>query len=218
MNITDLKMTKIENYCRNIMNSNASNGHGFDHVKRVEALALKIAENTSANIDIKRLQLIALMHDLDDKKLSPHTYAHKTNARGCMCLFKIPEKEAIEIIEDLKCISFSDHKEARNIETMCVQDADRIDSLGVVGFVRACEYGATHNNTFFDPNKKYKSDIWTDNEGADPNTAETTIDFQIRKSYQVVKSMNTDYGKQLAKQRYRDMRTVIDAYLKELIN
>lgn len=218
MNITNLKMSEIENYCRNIMNSNASNGHGFDHVKRVEALALKIAENTPGNIDMKRLQLVALMHDLDDKKLSPLTHLFKTNARECMRLHEIPEKEAVEIIEDLKCISFSDHKEARNIETMCVQDADRIDSLGVIGFVRACEYGATHGNTFFDSNKKYKSDIWADNEGADPNTAETTIEFQIRKSYQVVKGMNTDYGKQLAEQRYRDMRTVIDAYLKELIN
>lgn len=218
MNITNLKITEIENYCRNIMNSNASNGHGFDHVKRVEALALKIAENTPGDIDMKHLQLIALMHDLDDKKLSPLTHTHKTNARECMRLHEIPEKEAVEIIEDLKCISFSDHKEARNIETMCVQDADRIDSLGVIGFVRACEYGATHGNTFFDANKKYKSDIWTDNEGADPNTAETTIDFQIRKSYQVVKGMNTDYGKQLAKKRYRDMQAVIDAYLKELMS
>lgn len=57
-------------------------GHDYHHTMRVYRLAVQIAKQENADVQI--VQLTALLHDVDDAKLSPETYAAKKNAVAFM--------------------------------------------------------------------------------------------------------------------------------------
>ena len=50
-------------------------GYDYFHALRVYRMATRIAEHENA--DLKIVQLAALLHDVDDIKLSPKTYVNK---------------------------------------------------------------------------------------------------------------------------------------------
>ena len=55
-------------------------GHDYFHTMRVYKTTLQIAKKEGGNAAIA--SLIALLHDVDDIKISPNTSANKDNARG----------------------------------------------------------------------------------------------------------------------------------------
>lgn len=64
-------------FVKNTFNDDYS-GHDYFHTLRVYKMATRIAEQENANLII--VQLAALLHDVDDIKLSPETYVNKDKA------------------------------------------------------------------------------------------------------------------------------------------
>lgn len=174
--------------------------HNFQHVSRVKDLATKIAisQNLTKN-DIFEVQLGALLHDVNDSK---YTSNHKSQEDIIQSLYQgIMNQTIIDNIIRIAC-NTSLSKEvktpklrndsAKCIKLQCVQDADRIESLGAIGISRYLKYGISHKNSELE-------DIMENMEWR------TTI---------LIDRINTPYGKELAKQKYELIKMFIDDYKK----
>ena len=75
---------------------NEFSGHDYFHTLRVFRLATHIAMAEKA--DLKIVQLAALLHDVDDRKLSPETCEGKENARRFLAENQVDDVTAEKII------------------------------------------------------------------------------------------------------------------------
>ena len=85
---------------------NEYSGHDWFHTLRVFKTATRIAEAEGA--DLVTVQLAALLHDVDDRKLSPKTYEDKANARTFLSANNVDESKIDEICRIIGEISFAE--------------------------------------------------------------------------------------------------------------
>lgn len=131
-------------FVRNLFHNDYS-GHDHFHTLRVYKMATRIAEQENSNLII--VQLAALLHDVDDIKLSPEIYANKDRAVSFLRKHGISETMIKTICNIIEEVSFrgTDSTVPETIEGKCVQDADRLDAMGAIGIARAFAYGGNHN-------------------------------------------------------------------------
>ena len=185
-------------YARKIFEGDAS-GHDFDHTMRVFHMATTIAREENA--DLETVQLAALLHDVDDRKLSPQTYEHKDNAVRFLRDNSVEEDKIRTIVEMNSQISFSAGNGAPStLEGMCVQDADRLDAIGAIGIGRAFAFGSSRGRRIHDP------------EGKDTTT---TIQHFYDKLLLLKDRMNTATGKNLANMRHQFMESFLQQFYAE---
>ena len=185
-------------YARKIFEGDAS-GHDFDHTMRVFHMATTIAREENA--DLETVQLAALLHDVDDRKLSPQTCENKDNAVSFLRENVVNQGKIKEIIQIISQISFSaGNGTPSTLEGMCVQDADRLDAIGAIGIGRAFAFGGSRGRRIHDP------------EGKDTTT---TIQHFYDKLLLLKDRMNTATGKTLAHQRHRFMEDFLQQFYDE---
>lgn len=187
-------------------------GHDYFHTLRVYKMAAKIAERENANLTI--VQLAALLHDVDDIKLSPETYANKDRAVDFLKKHNVSETMIEAICNIIDEVSFrgTDSTAPETIEGKCVQDADRLDAMGAIGIARAFAYGGNHHRIIYDPEIK---PTVTMNAGQYQSHISTTINHFYEKLFQLKDLMNTDTAKRIAGQRENYMKLYLSEFLDE---
>ena len=190
---------------------NDFSGHDYFHTLRVFKMATHIAECEGANVEI--VQLAALLHDVDDRKLSPETYQTQANARAFLLSNKVDESVVENICQIIREISFgANHSSPATLEGKCVQDADRLDAIGAIGIARAFAYGGNHNRQMYNPEIKPNLNMTKEEYR---NSESTTINHFYEKLFKLTSLMNTQTAIQIAKDREAYMKDFVSKFMEE---
>jgi uncharacterized protein len=193
-------MTEAESaalrYAREFFKGDAS-GHDFSHTERVYRTALRLAEEERA--DRETVALAALLHDVDDRKISPETAESKKNAAAFLKSHGVDDKKAAQVLEIIGDISFSGGRVPGTIEGKCVQDADRLDAVGAVGIARTFAFGGSRGRAIYD----------------EDNIAECSIGHFYDKLLKLKDLMNTESARAIAQERDSFMRAFLDEFFDE---
>ena len=189
---------KAMDFARGIFAEDAS-GHDFDHTLRVYRMAVRIAEEEGA--DAQTVALAALLHDVDDRKLSPETWENKDRAAGFLRENGIDEGKISTILAIISQISFSaGNGRPDTLEGCCVQDADRLDALGAIGISRTFAFGGSRGRRMHDPE-------WMDKGSSIQHFYDKLLLLKDR--------MTTETGRKLAVERDAFMRAFLDQFYAE---
>jgi uncharacterized protein len=186
-------------------------GHDYHHTMRVYRLAMKIAEYENADKLI--VQLAALLHDVDDVKVSPETHTTKKNAVDFMRRNGVNDAVVNSVCRIIAEVSFAgtDSVVPSTIEGKCVQDADRLDAMGAIGIARAFAYGGSKGRKLYDP--EIKPLVNMSKEEYQQNQDSTSVNHFYEKLLLLKDMMNTETAKRIAEHR----QVVMENYLEEFI-
>lgn len=185
-----------EEFVKNFM-KNYDDSHNFAHVIRVKNMATIIAQSENlTNDEIFEIQLSALTHDINDHKYTTDLFAQETILEDFFKEFL--EKKIMQNVIKMACnVSLSKETalEYEGIKIICkklhcVQDADRIDSLGAIGITRYFAFGMYVN-------KSKISDI---------------IDNIDKRTSILIKHIKTKLGQKIANEKYMIIKAFLEDY------
>ncbi|MCQ2427944.1 MAG: HD domain-containing protein [Clostridia bacterium] len=207
----DRAVSETIEYIRGFFSKDFS-GHDYYHSMRVYKTAVRIAEKEGA--DTRTVALAALLHDVDDRKLSPETEKTKANAAGFLRNIGENEETVSEIIKIIGEVPFlgTDSGRPTSKEACCVQDADRLDAMGAIGIARTFAFGGSHGRAIYDPEippvlfmngEEYK------------NRVSHSVNHFYEKLLLLKNMMNTGEGKALAEKRDAFLREFLEEFYSE---
>lgn len=191
---------------------NDFSGHDYFHSLRVYKTALIIAKKENADLNI--VSLAALLHDVDDRKLSPQTHENKENAVSFLKNENVSDDIILRICSIIDEVSFNGNESVTpsSIEGKCVQDADRLDALGAIGIARTFAYGGSHNRAIHNPEINPVLDMC---ENEYKSSVSTSINHFYEKLFLLKDMMNTKFGESLAEKREKYMKSYIKQFMLE---
>ena len=203
-------LAETEQFIRNRFESEGS-GHDWWHIHRVRNLAMHLAKTEGGDLFI--IEMAALLHDLDDWKLSGNEDMKQT--RAWLESVEITHEKREKIIRIVSEISFKGagvETPTSSIEAAIVQDADRLDAIGAVGIARTFAYGGNKGRLLYHPEEKpemHNSFVAYQNSNA------PTINHFYEKLLLLKNRMNTTTAIEMAENRHRFMEKYLEQFFGE---
>ena len=134
-------------------------GHDLNHLRRVTSLALRLAEEESADTQI--VGAAALLHDLH--RLMELESGHYHSAEESLPLARSILEDVgfpIKLLDDvLYCIEHHEDysftkggvQSSLPIEAIIIQDADNLDAMGAIGIARCFMFSGAHDTPMGSP-------------------------------------------------------------------
>ncbi len=177
-------LQKVEIFAKK--NSLDDDIHGFEHVKRVYNLCLKIGKECDANLYI--LKIAAFLHDIGRLRVREdglkQNHAEVSAQMALKFLKKFEKelgKETIErILHAIRAHSFSNNIPPETLEAKVLSDADKLDALGAIGLYRTIGFTVKHRGNLRD-----------------------VIDHLEKKILNLREQMNLTTSKQVANERHK---------------
>lgn len=139
---------------------NESSGHDWRHIERVWRNACDIGKAEGA--DIQHVELAALLHDLDDWKVTGVAPGERPmRAEAIMRDLDLDSEVIDDVCHTIKVMDFKSSLEGQgdlSLEAQVVHDADKLDAVGAVGIARCFVFNGHIARPMFDP------DIFPDDE------------------------------------------------------
>lgn len=188
-------------------------GHDWFHIDRVRRMALRIGQTEGGDSFIT--EMAALLHDLDDWKLTGSEDDHPSRAEAWLSKCGVSIEPASQIVNVIKEVSYKGagiQTPVRSVEAAAVQDADRLDAMGAIGIARTFAYGGHKNRLIYDP---AIAPLMHDDFQAYKNSTAPTVNHFFEKLLLLKDRMNTQTARSIAEQRHRFMETFLEQFFNE---
>lgn len=190
-----------------------SSGHDWWHIYRVWKTALALCQQEPA--DVFTVELAALLHDLDDWKLSPSAAETPLRAAAWLRQMEIDPALSAHVCEIIRHLSYKGAGVENKISTLegrIVQDADRLDAIGAVGIGRAFAYGGHAGRPLYDPESPPQMHQSFEQYKA---SRSATINHFYEKLLLLKDRMNTPAAKKIAQERHAFMEQFLERFMSE---
>ncbi len=184
--------------------------HSKSHVERVYNLAVRIAKEENADLDV--VKAAVLLHDVarameDEGKIEDHATEGAKIARKVLEEADFPKEKIDKVIHCIEAHRFKKSMEAESSEAKILQDADRLDIIGAIGLARTFARGGWSNIPIYDPSipPKEKYD----------GKSLTSVNHIYEKILKVKDTINTNTAKKIAEDRYKFVEEFLERLLKE---
>ena len=213
---TDLEpaIASVARDVRDLLTGEGS-GHDWEHIARVWHTAKSFARQEKADPVV--VSLAALLHDVDDRKLTGDvtTETALPSARRIMAKAGIGD-DLIETVCGTICQT-GFHKSlksevARTVEAHILSDADQLDAIGAIGIARTFVYGASRQRPLFEPDSYPMTEFTAAQYDANRGS---TVNHFFEKLLKLRGMMFTDAGRQEAERRHRRMVSFLAALFEE---
>lgn len=157
--------------------------HDCGHIDRVVKIAVSLARDYSC--DLFLLQMVALLHDVEDSKLNVPDANDMSMFLDSLQLGYETKETILYILPFMSFSKFPVLPDDFPIEGKIVQDADRLDAIGAIGIGRTFLYGAFHNIPMY----------------SQDDSVPSTLKHFSEKLLKLHNYLYTDVAKQIAKKR-----------------
>lgn len=199
-----------QDYVRTALSGDAS-GHDWWHVYRVWSLARTIAQSEGA--DMLRVELAALLHDIDDWKFNGgDALAGGRRTKAWLEQQQAPADLVSDVVDIVDRVSFRGAgvaDEPLSLEGRIVQDADRLDALGAVGIARVFAFGGSAGRQIFDPTETPQLHRSAEDYRS---SGSSSITHFHEKLFLLKDRMHTAAGKRLAEERHAFMVSFVQRF------
>ncbi len=184
--------------------------HSKSHVERVYNLAVRIAKEENADLDI--VKAAALLHDIarameDEGKVEDHATEGAKMARKVLEEVRFPKEKIDKVTYCIGVHRFKKGVKAESLEAKILQDADRLDIIGAIGIARVFNRGGWGNIPIYDPSipPKEKYD----------GKSLTSVNHLYEKILKAKATINTNTAKEIAEERHKFVEQFLERFLKE---
>ena len=184
--------------------------HDRSHVERVYNLAVRIAREENADLDV--VKAASLLHDvartMEDKGII-EDHAVEGAKMACRILERVsfPESKIAAVAACIEAHRFRNGFRPKTLEAMILQDADRLDVIGAVGIARLFSRSGWENTPIHDPMIQPKEKY--DGESL------TSVNHIYEKVLKIKDTLNTDSAKKIAEERHKFVESFLNRLLKE---
>nr|WP_275440043.1 HD domain-containing protein [Paenibacillus sp. ACRRY] len=189
-----------------------TDGHDWQHIERVTALAVELAHRMGADPFV--CELAALLHDVPDEKLNKSLEAGMKKLNEWLDQQQLEPITREAVINIISTISYAGGQRpaVSSLEAQVVQDADRLDALGAIGIARTFAFAGARGREMYDPTLPPREQMTREEYR---NGRSTTINHFYEKLFKLKDLMNTSYGKELAEQRHAFMVEFVEQFKRE---
>ena len=193
--------------------SSEGSGHDWFHIDRVRKMALRIGKIEDGDLFI--IEMAALLHDLDDWKLTDSDSHYPIKAGSWLNKMEVNEEvsaQILRIIEEVSFMGAGTDTTASSVEASVVQDADRLDAIGALGIARTFAYGGHKSRLIYDPS--IPPVMHSDFQSYKASTA-PTINHFYEKLLLLKDRMNTKTARMIAQERHQFMQDYLIQFFEE---
>jgi uncharacterized protein len=180
--------------------------HDFEHVLRVYRMAVRLAEEENADLEI--VKAAALLHDAqgsasDAETRSSHQYQSAAFARLILQQDGWDEKQVKAVEHCIRAHRFrSDGEVPQTKEAMVLFDADKLDVLGAIGVARVIAYASINHQPFYTRPSQQFLESGTKEVG-EPHSAYHEYIFKLKR---IKDRLYTQTARQIAQERDEYLR------------